>query len=310
MEFPALVFDAPGEVEVRGVEVPDPGVGEVLIRSEYSMVSAGVERAVWQGDSFPVVPGYQRVGIVEELGEGVSRLQPGMRVVAQTSRFEGVTAMWGSHCQYALSPAEECLLVPSSVPPLAASGLVLAQVGYTAGSVADVAEGSLAVVLGDGLLGQWCAQRLRGRGARVVVAGRHELRLDRAEAHARARGVNVAREDLGAVVRSVRPEGADLVVDTLATAESLAQAEAILREDGQLIRREPGRRTTGNAFSATEATLDRLKATLELVLERKMEVEDLVTHELAWPEAAEAYRRLLRDREEEFLGVVIDWMAV
>lgn len=41
-----------------------------------------------------------------------------------------------------------------------------------------------------------------------------------------------------------------------------------------------------------------------------MEVEGLITHEIEWPAPEEAYRKLLRDGAEEFLGVVIDWMAV
>jgi 2-desacetyl-2-hydroxyethyl bacteriochlorophyllide A dehydrogenase len=328
VEFPAVVFSGPGEAEVRDVEVPDPGPGEVLVRSEYSQISTGTERCVWQGDfheagqpplPYPVVPGYQRVGIVEELGEDVEGLQPGMRVFATRSRFEGVASCWGSHCQYGLTPARECMAVPAWVPPVAVSGLVLTQVGYVAGSLPAVEESSVAVVVGSGLVGQWCAQRLYGRGARVIVAGRHELRLDRAELHARARGVNVTREDLAAVVEEMRPGGADIVVATVATRAAVAQAAPLLREGGQLVLNEfcrDGCDLEGVAdlkgrevryFSPAAWTREGLEATLGLVAERKMEVEDLVTHKIPWPYAAGVYRKLVWDKAEEFMAVVIDW---
>lgn len=102
-------FPAPGEVEVITETVPSPGYGEVRVRTEYSAVSPGTERLVYQGEvpnhmeadasievlkgdefSYPISYGYACVGEVETLGEGVSEEWLGVPVFAfrpHVSRF-------------------------------------------------------------------------------------------------------------------------------------------------------------------------------------------------------------------------------
>ena len=330
LKSPAIVFTAPGEVEVSQAEVPFPEAGEALIRTEYSLISTGTERWIWRGEfhkpgepppPFPLVPGYQRVGIVEEVGEGVEHLQPGMRVTATVSRLEAPTAFSGSHAQYGVTPADQCLPVEPDVSPVAVSGLVLTQVGYNGGSRPRIEGGEVAVVIGDGLVAQWIAQRLNVRGARVILAGRHELRLDRAEAYAKALAVDVRSEDLEAAVREVAPEGADIAVDTVSLTETVQQAISLLRRDGQLVLN--GYYREGHhlldiqqvhfkeltVYGPAGWTVPRLEATLAAIRAGEFEVEGLVTHRVSWREAAEAYRRLVWDKAEEFLGIVIDWTA-
>ncbi len=330
MKAPAVIFTGPGQVTVGEVEVPQPRAGEVLVRTEYSFISTGTERWIWRGEfhrpgqppiPYPIVPGYQRVGIVEEVGEGVGHLQPGMRVTATVSRLDAPTAFSGSQAQYGVTPAEQCLRVPPDVSPVAVSGLVLTQVGFNGGSRPRIDGGEVAVVIGDGLVGQWIAQRLHVRGARVVVAGRHELRLDRAEAYARARAVNVRSEDPAAVVAEMAPEGADIAVDTVSVTETVQQAIELLRHDGQLVLN--GYYREGHhlldiqelhfkeltVYGPAGWTVPRLQATLAAIRAGEFEVEGLVTHRVSWRNAAEAYRRLVWEKAEEFLGIVIDWTA-
>ena len=86
IEFEAEAFwlRSPGEGEIRPVELPRPGAGEVLVRTLYSGVSRGTEsivfrggvpesqhqamRAPFQEGDFPgpVKYGYLNVGVVEE----------------------------------------------------------------------------------------------------------------------------------------------------------------------------------------------------------------------------------------------------
>lgn len=83
-------FPAPEEAEVITEAVPPPGPGEVRVRTEYSAISPGTERLVYQGQvpgdleadasiealqgdtlSYPISYGYACVGRVEALGDGV-----------------------------------------------------------------------------------------------------------------------------------------------------------------------------------------------------------------------------------------------
>jgi 2-desacetyl-2-hydroxyethyl bacteriochlorophyllide A dehydrogenase len=84
----AIVIEKPNDVVLREVETPTPAPGEVRVRS----VVAGVCRTdldILTGalDSrwvrFPVVPGHEWSGVVDLVGEGVTGLEPGQRVVCE-----------------------------------------------------------------------------------------------------------------------------------------------------------------------------------------------------------------------------------
>src|SRR5215213_5596775 len=86
------VLVEPYKVEVREVDLPDPGPGQVLVRTEASVVSPGTELAVYTGThqwlkdpnlpdwKFPFRPGYSAAGEVAAVGAGVTGLKPGDRV--------------------------------------------------------------------------------------------------------------------------------------------------------------------------------------------------------------------------------------
>ena len=103
---------------------------------------------------------------------------------ASVSRLEGEhSAFAGSHAEYGVTPAGECLPLPDGMDPIQASGLVLTQVGYNGAFRPPVGSDTRAVVIGDGLVGQWAAQGFRARGAEVLVLGRHPRRLELARLH-------------------------------------------------------------------------------------------------------------------------------
>src|SRR5213076_2009938 len=79
-------------VEVREVELPDPGPGQVLVRTAASFVSPGTELAVYTGThqwlrdpnlpdwKFPFRSGYSAAGTVRAVGDQVTICKPGDRV--------------------------------------------------------------------------------------------------------------------------------------------------------------------------------------------------------------------------------------
>lgn len=79
------------QVLLREVTIPEPGPQEVVVRAEYPCT--GTERCVITGQlhppvgkpmSHPLVPRYQKVGVLEALGAVVSSLRVGQRVFATT----------------------------------------------------------------------------------------------------------------------------------------------------------------------------------------------------------------------------------
>ena len=50
-----------------------------------------------------------------------------------------------------------------------------------------------------------------------------------------------------------------------------------------------------------------LEATIANIVACKFHVGPLITHRFPWRDAAQAYERLVRDNQEDSLGIVIDW---
>jgi Threonine dehydrogenase and related Zn-dependent dehydrogenases len=87
-----IQFSAPEQAETVTEDAPSPGPGEVRVHTQYSAISPGTERLVYEGNvpgtldadpsidalqgdtlSYPLSYGYACVGEVEALGEGVER---------------------------------------------------------------------------------------------------------------------------------------------------------------------------------------------------------------------------------------------
>ena len=83
-----MVFTGPNRVAYQAVACPDPGPSDVLVRITHSWISNGTEGSYLRGERsdgdtpfragdplpFPVVAGYQKVGVVERVGEEVNDL--------------------------------------------------------------------------------------------------------------------------------------------------------------------------------------------------------------------------------------------
>ncbi|XP_057880271.1 alcohol dehydrogenase 1-like [Melospiza georgiana] len=80
----AAVAWAPGKLSVEEVEVAPPKAGEVRIKLVATGI-CGTDDHVLQGcfpnAEFPVIPGHEGAGIVESVGEGVTSVKPGDKVI-------------------------------------------------------------------------------------------------------------------------------------------------------------------------------------------------------------------------------------
>ncbi|RMF70786.1 MAG: NAD(P)H-quinone oxidoreductase, partial [Alphaproteobacteria bacterium] len=122
MRMKAIAIREPGGPEVLvPVErpVPEPGPGELLIR----VAAAGVNRPdVFQRmGMYPPPPGASELpglevsGIVETVGEGVTRFRSGDAVVALLAG--------GGYAEYAVAPEATTLPAPQGIPLVDAAGL-------------------------------------------------------------------------------------------------------------------------------------------------------------------------------------------
>ena len=104
------------------VGLPQPGPGEVRIRvlaASASFTDVIVRKGLYNeiSEKAPLVPGYDLVGIVDALGDGVSEFRIGQRVADLT--------VWGAYTEYAIRPTTYLVPVPDSVDPVDAVSLIL-----------------------------------------------------------------------------------------------------------------------------------------------------------------------------------------
>lgn len=320
----AVVFPSPRRAEVREIILPDLGAGEIRVRSLYSGVSPGTERVILTDrhpypNIFPCVPGYQSIGVVEEVGVAVSQVNPGDRVLVRSSRLpEGLNGYWGGHLSHSVTPAASVVRVPESLNPREGALFVLPCVGLHGVNTVGVKAGDLVVVLGQGLIGQMVSQVCRLRGAFVVAADVNDLRVELSSKYSADVAVNSRTVDIESVVRSYRPDGADVVFEAIGSTQLVNQCVSLLRPKGRLSLTgyHPG--DLSFLFSAAcgkEITIhfhqdiggDDVKlAAVKLLLGGHIRLGTLITHTFESARAADAYELLLSEPKNA-LGIVIDW---
>ena len=101
MNAKTVVFTMPKSVEIQNRELGDVTADKVLVKTEYTVVSGGTERAYLMGmqntsQKFPTTIGYCGIGHVLEVGSEVTDLVPGDRVLVYHGRHAsaGTVSAW------------------------------------------------------------------------------------------------------------------------------------------------------------------------------------------------------------------------
>lgn len=221
-------FGGPEVLELETVPAPEPGPGEVLLRSG----GAGVNPVDWKtrtrgGKDLPFVLGWDVAGTVEALGEGVGGVGVGDRLFGLV-RFpdEG-----GAYAEYVAAPADELAPVPAGLELTEAAAVPLAALTAWQALVERAGLGAGQTVLvhaAAGGVGHLAVQIAKARGATVIGTA--------SAANAgflRSLGVDQVID-----YRSQRFEqvvaGVDVVLDTVA-GETLERSYGVVREGGWVV---------------------------------------------------------------------------
>lgn len=223
----ALLVKSPGDVGLREVRIPEPAPGEVLVETHFSCVSPGTESRVVAGRQsgappFPFIPGYAASGRVVAAGPGVG-LAPGENVFFSGTERADVALCWGAHVSHAVVSARNLSLIPAGVDLRSASAAKLAAIAYHGLTLSRPAPHEKVTVIGLGPIGFLSALLHRMSGADVLA-------LDLSPARrALAAKLGLATTDSPESLRSLRPEGAEIVVDATGVPAVLGQAAGLVR---------------------------------------------------------------------------------
>jgi len=82
MRANAIVMQGPGDISVKEIELPDIGPDDVLLRVELTGI-CGTDVHMYNGGmdlNFPVIPGHEFAGTIEQIGENVEQDSQGAEI--------------------------------------------------------------------------------------------------------------------------------------------------------------------------------------------------------------------------------------
>ncbi|PYV09987.1 MAG: oxidoreductase [Acidobacteria bacterium] len=257
-----------GEVSTYDVPAPELRPGGLLVRTQYSAISAGTERATLELSSKSLLAkararpdlvkqvieyarqngvraayekvhakldtlatlGYSCAGEVISVGDGVHEFRAGDRVACGGGSY-------ANHAEINFVPRNLAVHIPSQVSTAAASLTTIGAIALQGFRQADVGIGETVAVIGAGLVGVLTIQIARAAGCRVVAIDLSPQRVERAVEFGAHLAVAANDPALVSSIKEFSRYGVDAAILTAATdsVEPAEMAAKILRDRGRII---------------------------------------------------------------------------
>jgi 2-desacetyl-2-hydroxyethyl bacteriochlorophyllide A dehydrogenase len=335
MKAQALICDEWQIFSTTDVVLPDTGPEDVLIRTLYSGVSIGTEFALIRGKlswgPYPICTGYQAVGIVEEVGDGVERFKPGDKVYYRDNRRialpdgQEVSGVSGTHCSYALVDARSTHgleHMPEGVADDVASMFVMPAVGLYGVDMANVRMGDTVVVYGVGLIGLGNVAFSSQRGAVVIAVDLDQRRLEIARKLGADYLIDASAADAAQEVEQIAPGGADVVFEATGIPACIDTAFTLCRQFGKFVYQgnygaapisfhflvPHGKRLT-TFFPCDDGLEPCRRAVLKNMALGVLQWEHTLTHWIEAEDSADFYTAINRGEGQGVVGAVIHWSS-
>ncbi len=340
MKVLSVIFTGPEQIEVQQVEEEfyPLGAHEVLVRTHYTLISAGTELACLSGVEgwfgFPGTPGYASVGEVVDVGAGVTALAKGDSVYSM-----------GGHKQYQLidtaNPRGLCVKVPDGMDLSRAVFARLACVAFTALRISNIELGDYVAVLGLGVVGNFAAQLAALQGGRVIGLDLSERRVKLARDCGIADALVLDPATIETEIDSItQGQGVAALIEATGNPRALPPALSLVGRYGEviLLGTPRGAYQTDLTEVLSRVHLDgfgnltfkgahewrypvgpspfvkhsierNALIALDLIRSGDLRVAPILSHILPPDEAESAYQGL-KQRKDDYIGVVFDWTDV
>ena len=268
----ARIIKTKEPLEINDISIPKPKSDQVLVRVE----SAGVchsDLHLWEGGyagpqgvfmkvedrgvKFPLTPGHEIAGTIEEVGESVRAFSKGDEVLVYPWIGEGTCPACrigeenicdspqslgvyqdGGYSEWVLVPSHKYLvklqgLDPNSSASLACSGLT----AYTAVKKTEAQPGQTLVIVGAGGLGLMAVQLAKAiTNARIAIVDIDEKKLAEARRLGADETINSAAGDPVKGVKDITNNlGAETVIDFVNNGKTAPNSLNMLRKRGRLV---------------------------------------------------------------------------
>jgi 3-hydroxyethyl bacteriochlorophyllide a dehydrogenase len=308
----AVVFEQPGQMNLRPVGLPLPEPGDCVVDVEWTGISTGTERLLWDGRmphfpglQYPLVPGYECVGRVRRCTDA-SGPSPGTRVFVPGSRgFTDVRGLFGGAAEQLVVPAGRIVSLPDSAGE---ESVLLALAATACHAVARAGDKALpGLIVGHGVLGRLIARLVMALGGDApTVWETNPARRGSSEAYPVIDPAQDRRRDysvvcdvsgdaraLDTLVEHLGPGGRVVLAGFYHQPLEFQFAPAFIREIDIRV--------------AAEWQPDDMAQAAALVAEGALSLGDLISHRQPAASAATAYRTAFDD--PNCIKMILDWRS-
>lgn len=253
-----VVISPPGVVSVRDAELPEPGLGEIRVRT-CAVGSCGSDLHALAGKhpfiELPCIPGHEVVGTVDALGPGVTAPTPGTRVLLEPNLVCGECPYCLSGrcnlcerlrvigCQTAgamadafIAPAARFHVVPTGITDAEAALVEPLSTAVHAVRLTGGLGGRRVAVLGGGTIGLLTLVAAREAGAAAAaVSEPKEVKRKRAERLGASCTCDPEAADPVPAIRAALGGRPDVIFDCVSTQGSVSQAIRLAENGGTVI---------------------------------------------------------------------------
>ena len=315
MKSQAIVFEQPRQLSIRTLELPDLTEGHVQIKVEYSGISTGTERLLWDGSmpafpgmGYPLVPGYETVGRVVKT-EGESSVAVGQLVfVPGANCLQGVRSLFGGSASDLIVPHDRVVAVRETLGSQAVL-IALAATAYHAvacgGTRAVITPPDL--IVGHGVMGRLMARMtVEAGGPPPTVWETHPGRMGGAEGYQVVHPDEDSRKNytsvydvsgdaqlLDTLIQRIAPGGEIVLAGFYKQDLHFAYAPAFMRE--------------AQIRVAAQWKKSDLLAVTELINSGRLSLDGLITHCESPIKGQQAYETAFG--EMACLKMILDWSA-
>lgn len=167
LETSAIIFDAPGKLDMRTTALTTMGSGDVRVEIHYSGISTGTEKLLWTGNmpsfpgmGYPLVPGYESIGRIIDAGAGHQQRIGEWVFVPGANCYRDARGLFGGAARNVIVASARAMPIDEK---LAEKGILYA---LAATALHAISRGELPqLIIGHGILGRLLARLTIAAGA-------------------------------------------------------------------------------------------------------------------------------------------------
>jgi mitochondrial enoyl-[acyl-carrier protein] reductase / trans-2-enoyl-CoA reductase len=231
------------QLDIVELPVPTPGAGEVLVKMQLRPVNPAdgfVFMTVYPGfipskDNANPIAGLEGTGVVEAVGEGVSKFTAGQRVVG--APFPSVQSGNGTWQQYLVAPEDSLVAVPDNVSDESAAQFFINPVTVVGMlNVLDIPAGEYLIQTAAGsVLGRQMIQVCKHKGIKTINVVRRAEQVEELKSLGADEVIVSTEEDIPARVNEITGgKGAYGAIECVG-GDLFAQITASVRPGGTVI---------------------------------------------------------------------------